>query len=64
MNCHSNEKLEELARENKRVKLTLKNGQFFEGRLKIPFTGCGYVLECKEFDLRFVKSHVKKIEEV
>lgn len=64
MNCHFNEKLEELALKQKRVKLTLKNGQAFEGRLKIPFTGYGYLLECKEYNLRFVKSHVKKIEEV
>ena len=64
MNCHSDEKLEELALKQRRVKITFKNGHIVEGRLKIPFTGFGYLLELEKYNLRFYKSHVKKIEEV
>lgn len=62
--CHISKKLDELSQENKKVRLTLFNGQTYEGWIDIPSFGYGYVLEIPdvEYTLRFYKSHVKKLE--
>lgn len=64
MDCHSSVKLDKLVIENKKVRITFFDGEVREGWLIFPFTGYGYILKSRDCDLRFCKSHVKKIEEV
>lgn len=66
MNCHSSGKLDKLVIENKKVRITFFDGTIYEGWIDFPFTGYGYILTMpdRDCDLRFYKSHVKKIEEV
>ncbi len=64
MNCHSSGKLDKLVIEKKKVRITFFDGTINEGWLIFPFTGYGYILKSPNCDLRFYKSHVKKIEEV
>ncbi len=65
MNCHSSVKLDKLVIEKKKVRITFFDGTIYEGWLIFPFTGYGYILKSpdRDCDLRFCKSHVKKIEE-
>ncbi len=64
MNCHSSGKLDKLVIEKKKVRITFFDGTIYEGWIIFPFMGYGYILKSRDCDLRFYKSHVKKIEEV
>lgn len=59
-NCHRSEKIESLR--GRYCRITFKDGEQAEGTVDIPQFGIEYVLRSEKCDIRFFKSHVKKIE--
>lgn len=63
--CHTSEILDDLAKRNCKVRVTLFDGRIYEGWIDTPLFGYGYILENPiryDYTLKFYKSHVKKIE--
>lgn len=58
--CHKSETIESLR--GKCCRITFKNGRQAEGTVDIPQFGIEYILRTERGNIRFFKSHVKKIE--
>ena len=58
-NCHDSKVLEQYIGE--RVEITFFDGTVRDGRLEHPAFGSGYILRTASCDIRFYKSHARKI---